>query len=210
MAKSDTVKARFKAAIERHNQLKNIDYITPLRQFTRIEAPPVDQKNQLRDFFSVDQGSPLARAFQETGFDASDPYAWKRLLRIFAAAHFPAETRGLKPRRTSQQSSQLLLDYERTKQAAKKGTNEEKIAQTMTKTLTPYRDMRPGTLRRVISTVKKERRDAEVEELAHDILDLYESRPESSELSFTAMEKLARQQAAKAFPAQRSGRKITR
>jgi hypothetical protein len=152
MAKSDTVKARFKEAIARYNELRKIDYVTPLQRFLSVEIDHVPPKLSWAEVFSVEPGTPLEKAFQYAGLDPSDPYAWKLLLRIFATAHFATDRRSSKPKTkwTAWQYSRLLSDYDQTKHSMKPGVKDRAIAAVMIKKFPHYKKIEAETLEDVL------------------------------------------------------------
>jgi hypothetical protein len=127
MAKSDTVKARFKDAIA--NQP---DYLAPLRRLG-IRISRTSESFDPLAFFSVRPESPLAAAFAAAKLDSSDPYAWKQLLNFFAHAHFARKPSNKKW--TGARYSRLLSDYNQTSAGKPSWANDTMILETMIKNL---------------------------------------------------------------------------
>jgi hypothetical protein len=198
MAKSDTVKARFKEAIARHKELGKIDYFTPLRRFLGVEIDHAPRKLSWAEVFSVEPGTPLEKAFQYAGLDPSDPYAWKLLLGIFATAHFATDRRSSKQKTRwgAWQYSRLLSDYDQTKDSMKPGTKDRAIAAAMIKKYPHYKEIRKAeTLRRRFAPARNPAENEDIKEWAMHIRKLIESQDEFPDLSVEKIKRFANQQA---------------
>jgi hypothetical protein len=204
MAKSDTVKARFERAIA-----NKVDYLEIFRRFGSLTSETAVSFDPAV-FFAVEPGSALAKAFVTAGLDSSNPYAWKRLLSMFAAAHFPPETRGRGPKWTSKKLSELLSDYDQTKAEAKPGISDETIAELMVEKIDRYKGMKAGTARRLFAIANDPKRNSEISEVAMEIRNFIESQQEFADLSVAQVKRFATEQAIKVLSqAWKRERKIT-
>ena len=191
MAPSDTVKARFEKAVARDKAIRAVDYLGPLLQFGVLEKGGMGRAIDLADTFQIDHDSPIAKAFEISELDPSNPLHRYRLLKLLAGALFPPDKRGRKTEWTAERLSRLLSDYDQTRHKGPRSWNDIKITMAMRKQYEPYRKIKPETIRRNLARARDPKHNSDVAECAETIRAMIISEIPDLKMSVLRLEKTA-------------------
>jgi hypothetical protein len=145
------------------------DGLNPFRQLGVFEKSGKGRAIDFAATFQIDHDSPVAKAFERSELDSSNPLHRYRLLKLLAGALFPPDRRGRKTEWTAERLSRLLSDYDQTRQKSPRSWNDTKITVAMTKQHEHYRKIKPETIRRNLARARDPKANSDVAECAESI-----------------------------------------
>lgn len=172
------VQDRFERAIALDKQLRKIHY---LAGFGVAERPATDWSDRrVREVganmaLDVANDPFLKSAFEHADLDPSDPFSWRKLLKLLAAAHFgPDRRRGPKLKWTAERWNQLLSAFDKAKQG-RPSANDSEIAKKIASRFPDEFGHSAGTVRRNLQKARDPKFNQSIDECAEIIRPIVEA-----------------------------------